>query len=267
MKKLFLSALLIFQLFAFTAFAQNKYSLVDDEYGLLSDSEVAILQQKASEIAAQYDCGVYIAVVEDMDDCDVQYSDAFGIEAYAQYYFFGNNLGVGESGDGIFLVMSMAERDYDIMAHGNFGNYAFTDYGKDKLADSFLSDFGNNDWFEGFSHFLTKTESMLKLASEGNPLDVGSKNHNLPFSIAVGLIFGFIVALISCGVMKSSMKKVKIASGAVGFISENGINIASKSDLFTHNTVVRHKNSSYSGGSGGGTHINSSGSSHHSGKF
>ena len=247
-------------------------SLVKDDCGLLSTTELSDLQTRAAQISSDYNCGVYIVVVKNMDDFVYDYEiyhDAFGIEAFAQYYFFNELKGVGSSGDGIFLFMSMKERDYDIMAHGDFGNYAFTDYGKDKLADSFLDYFGDGEWYRGFNAYLNRVQKYLEAAAQGTPVDIGTriKEHNLPLSIAAGLIFGFIVALVSCLAMKSGMKSVHTARIASNFIAQDGIKIPIQKDIFTHNTVVRQVIQSSSSSSGGGTHINSSGSSHHSGKF
>ena len=247
-------------------------SLIHDDCGLLSNVELSDLQTRASNISDQYNCGIYIVVVKNMDDFVYDYeiySDAFGIEAFAQYYFFNELKGVGSSGDGILLIMSMKERDYDIMAHGDFANYAFTDYGKSKLADSFLDYFGNGSWYKGFDAYLNRVDRFLDAAAQGTPVDIGTriKEHNLPLSIASGLIFGFIVALISCLAMKRGMKSVLTARIASNFIAQDGIKIPIQKDMFTHNTVVRQVIQSSSSSSGGGTHINSSGSSHHSGKF
>jgi uncharacterized membrane protein YgcG len=266
-KKFFLLLLIILPL--------NLYSLpslVKDDCGLLSNHEISELEARASATAQNYNCGVYIYVVKDMNSYTFDYEiydDAFGIEAFAQYLFFNELKGVGASGDGILLVMSMKERDYDIMAHGSFANKAFTDYGKSKLADSFLDYFGDSQWYRGFSAYLSKVERFMELAEQGNPVDHGTRiqEHNLPISIAAGLIFGFIVALISCLTMKNGMKSVHTARIASNFIANDGIKIPIQKDLFTHNTVVRQVIQTSSSSGGGGTHINSSGSSHHSGKF
>lgn len=248
--------------------------LVQDDAGLLYQNELQTLQTQAAELSQKYNCGIYIFVADDMNAYDFDYeiySDAFGIEAFAQYVFFNYLQGTGSTGDGIFLVLNMDEsdREYDIMAHGNFGNYAFTDYGKKKLTDYFLSDFKDGEWYRGFSSYLDGLEKFLQAAADGHPVDINSgriKDHNLPVSLAAGLIFGLVVALISCLVMKSGMKSVHLASIASGFIAENGVNIALKQDTFLRNTVTRTPRQTSSSG-GGGTRINSSGSSHHSGKF
>ena len=268
MKKNFIFLTLLFLL---TTNLWSLPSLVHDDCGLLSNVELSDLQTRALQISSNFNCGIYIVVVKNMDDFVFDYeiySDAFGIEAFAQYYFFNELKGVGESGDGILLIMSMKERDYDIMAHGDFANYAFTDYGKSKLADSFLDYFADGNWYKGFDAYLNRVDRFLNAAAQGTPVDIGTriKEHNLPLSIASGLIFGFIVALISCLAMKSGMKSVHTARIASNFITQNGIKIPIQKDIFTHNTVVRQVIQS-SSSSSSGTHINSSGSSHHSGKF
>ena len=269
MKKHFLFPILFLLL---TSIAWSTPSIIHDDCGLLSNHEIAELETHASQIAQTYNCGVYIYVVKDMDSYTFDYEiyeDAYGIEAFAQYIFFNELKGVGSTGDGILLVMSMKERDYDIMVHGDFGNYAFTDYGKSKLARFFLDYFGDDEWYKGFSSYLKGLERFLRAAANGNPIDINSgriKEHSLPLALAAGLIFGLLVALISCSVMKSGMKSVHTAKIASGFIAENGITIPLQKDMFLKNTVVRTPLQTSSSG-GGGTHINSSGSSHHCGKF
>ncbi len=270
MKKLFL----LLTVFFTASLIWSAPYVIHDDCGLLSNHEITELEERAAGTAQTYNCGVYIYVVKDMDSYTFDYEiyeDAYAIEAFAQYIFFNELKGLGDTGNGILLVMSMKERDYDIMAHGDFGNYAFTDYGKSKLADSFLDYFADGDWYKGFSAYLNRVERFLKSAQEGNPVDYDSprlKEHNLPLSIAAGLIFGMIVALISCLTMKSGMKSVHLARIASNFIADNGVKIPIQMDMFTHNTVVRTPlQTSSSTGGGGGTHINSSGSSHHSGKF
>ena len=271
MKKHFLFPILFILL---SSFVWSLPAVIHDDCGLLSNHEIEELQTRASGLAQNYNCGVYIYIVKDMDSYTFDYEiyqDAFEIEAFTQYIFFNELKGLGPTGDGILLVMSMKERDYDIMAHGDFGNYAFTDYGKRRLADSFLDYFGDGNWYKGFSAYMNRVERFLAVAAEGKPVDYDSprlREHNLPISIAAGLIFGMIVALISCLTMKSGMKSVHIARIASNFIADNGVKIPIQKDMFTHNTVVRTPlQTSSSSGGGGGTHINSSGSSHHSGKF
>lgn len=273
MKKFFI---VLFSLLCFSAvnvWSLEKYAAVIDECGYLSSESISALESKAESVARNYDCGIYIVIAQNMTAYNDVYSDAYGIEAFAQSYFFHNEFGVGQSQNGILLILSMAQRDYDLMAHGEIGNAAFTDYGKSVLADSFLSYLGKNDWYGAFTKFISTSEYMLEQYSMGKPVDKGnynsgdSKERNIFFAIVVSLVFGMIVALIVCLGFRSQMKKVKLSNSAVAFVAENGLKVTNKSDLFTHNTVTRQVIQQSSGSGGGGTHINSSGSSHHSGKF
>ena len=142
-------------------------SFVVDQYGLLTEAEKEALIGKAEEITRQYNCGIYIGVINDMRDYGYN-----NIEDCAEWYFDSYGLGVGDDQTGILLLMSMAERDYDIDAHGEYAHYAFTDYGKTTISDEFLDNFVESDWYGGFSDYLARCETMLQLAQEGNPVDV-----------------------------------------------------------------------------------------------
>ena len=74
----------------------------------------------------------------------------------------------------------MAERDYDICAHGTIGNRTFTDYGKGVLAERwFLEPFSRDDWSGGFAAFLDGCEEYLRMDAEGAPFDQGTDPERL----------------------------------------------------------------------------------------
>ena len=179
-----------------------------------------------------------------------------------------NNFGWGLARDGILLLMSMSDRKYDLAAYGSFGNAAFTDYGKDQLADAFLKDFKKDDWYKGFSDYLTKCGRMLDMARKGKPLDV---NHDPDARLRywpAGLLLGAVLALVICSILKSKMKSVKEAAGAESYVPGNGVQFAIREDRFTHVTTTRTKIERSSGGSSrGGTSVGSRGFSHKSGSF
>ena len=100
---------------------------------------------------------MYIVTVEDFTD----YSDTYYVKGFGEELFSSYDLGLGDDNCGILLILSMAERDYGLVAHGDFANAAFTDYGKDKLSEAFLDDFGDDNWYSGLSDYLDKSESML----------------------------------------------------------------------------------------------------------
>ncbi len=144
----------------------TKHSFVNDYAGILNLNEQKELCDRAAQISEQYDFGVGIVVVNDYRD----YVEG-NIETFAEEVFHSYGLGRRSDEAGVILAMSMNERDYDIYTHGDFGNYAFTDYGKQQLANSFLDNFRRNDWFGGFRDYFETCSELLSKASESNPVD------------------------------------------------------------------------------------------------
>ena len=266
-------------------FADYTGPAVVDQAGIMTASQVERLEAKALALAQEYGCGVYIVTVENMGNYG--YSN---IAQFAEDYCEQNRLGVGAERNSILLMLSMAERDYDLDARGNYGNYAFTDYGKTVLADAFIPDFRNDRWYDGFAAYLEECEALLTQAKNGTPVDVyyndsGDIYYGYPqtkpsfFSefadaLPAGLFFGAVAALLYCSSLKKKMNTVQAARGAEEYMTANGVNITRADEHFTHRTVTRTQisSSSSSGRSGGGyhsggTHVSSGGHSHSSGKF
>ena len=247
-------------------------TFVYDIAGLLTDAQASELNKAAKEVSLRHGCGVYIALFEDMTEYGYQYIETFSEAVYDQW-----SLGIGADRNCIILVMSMADRDYDLCAHGDAAHTAFTDYGKEVLADAFKDDFRHNDWASGFADYVSQCDYMLSRAAEGDPIDIpeggGYVQHTLPERIArsviPGLIIGVIIAFIYCAVLKSKMKNTKIAHEASEYIAPKGIAMHVQDDVFTHSTVTRQhiERDNDRGGGHGGTSVNSGGFSHSSGKF
>ena len=239
---------------------------VTDEADILTDDEEAKLSAQAKEISEKYQCAVYIVTLDDMRN----FTKSNSIETCAEEIRAGYNLGYGSGHDLVMLVLSMSERDYDLMAFGDFGNESFTDYGKDHMEDKFLDDFADNEWYNGFTDYLSQCDKLLKLSSEGKPLDVGTSPAYIGVSVIASVIIGFIVALIICCIIKGTMRKTSEKSDASSYVLQNGVHIVHSQDLFMRTTETRvydppQRSDNDSGG--GGTTVSSSGSSHSSGKF
>ena len=282
MKRILASLLLVIVLLlslSVCAHAEARIDYVSDYAGILSSDEQKDLRDRAASVSAQYDFGVYVVVVDD----HTQYVNG-SIEDFAEEIFYSYGLGVGETEEGVILAMSMKERDYDIYAHGEFGNYAFTDYGKGQLADSFLDNFRRNDWAGGFRDFIETSSSMLQKAKDGNPVDIWIPDPDPVetgpsfdgFKAAISLAMGALFGGGAVGGMKRSMKTAVKQTQAENYI-RGGVNLRGERDTFVNRTVtrtrIRQENNSSSssrpgGGHFGGTTISGShGGSHHSGKF
>lgn len=285
-----LAALLLLLCAALPVTAVETERFVFDLAGILTEGEAAELETDAAAVSAEYGCGIYMVTVSDMAD-----DGFYDIEKYAEWVYDSWALGYDDEGTGLMLILSMAERDYDLDAFGDEAHRAFTDYGKETLADTFLDDFRLDDWVGGFRDFIENAGVLLERAANGTPLDVPSYTPNygpgytpsysgpvfyrertpvekLRIALLPGLAVGILIALVYCGVLKSKMKSARCATEASAYVTRHGVDIHIRDDRFTHATEVRHhidRDHGSSGGfhGGGGTHISSGGHSHHSGKF
>ena len=234
-----------------------EFGYVFDEVGLLTPEEALELDNLAGNISYQYDCGVYVVTTWDYSAYGATVRDA------AENFFLMNDLGFGSDDNGVLLMLSMADRDYALIAHGKTGNAAFTDYGKDVLSDAFLDDFGDNDWYSGFADYASYSGTFLDSYRQGTPVDVNQDGGSgLGFALVMILLVPAAIAGIACGIMASSMKTARKKTHADDY--RQGIQLTGRHDRFMTRTVVRQKIESFSSG---GTTVNSRGFSRKSGKF
>lgn len=277
-KKLFVCLILCLSLcmgFALSASAQELYN-ISDAAGLLGAQDLVTLDENAKAISNHYNCGVYVVIVDDYTDYVRGSISDFSEAVYKSY-----DLGYGEGRNGILLALSMAERDYDLCAYGDWAHYAFTDYGKGELADEFLDNFRNNDWAGGLYDYVAGCSSLMDLAKNGNPLDtiiyeeVPEVPGWTPTELMLIIFVPCLIALGICSVYRAQMKTAKRQFFAMPYVDEGSSRLTVNHDQFLSRNVVRtpiprkddDDGPRASGGRPGGTSINSGGFSHKSGKF
>ena len=183
----------------------------------------------------------------------------------AKDIYLANDLGYGTGKSGVLLLLSMADRDYTLIAYG-YGNTAFTDYGKDYLSEWFLDNFAEDDWYGGCKDYLNTCDKMLSMARSGQPFDLCSRIHPI-FPALVSLIFGFLLALVICGSLSTAAsKKTSVKTTADDYLKSGSMQITHRSDKYAYTTQNRRKIEK-SAGSSGGTSIDQEGFSGKSGKF
>lgn len=265
MKKVLLSilslALCLLPLWSLGAQAAEEKFSVYDWAGLLTQEENAALNRQAQALEERYGCGVYILTTQSLEGKSPW---QFHEELYRQL-----DLGAGEERSGVSLLLSMEERDYDLLAYG-WGNEVFTDYGKELLSEDFLDDFGEDDYNEGFQDYLAGCEEFLEQASLGTPVDVGYKRpRSFWAGLGISALGGVLGALGVCTALQGQLKSAKIKQEADDYC-QGGLNLNLRQDLFLRVSRSRTKiqqASSSSSSHSGGTRVNSGGFSHRSGKF
>ena len=246
MKKRFVTlllALLAALTLAVPAWAEQQPGdpFIYDTAGLLSDGDRAYLEQMADAISWQYQCGVYIVTV---DDYEVYGSDRYSA---ALNIYRGNDFGIGDGRDGIMLMLSMWDRDYEVFIQD--GGLADS-YAVDLLEDAFLPYLGNDDWYGGFHAYLTTCSDDLALADMGQPVKKPLTKVILP-----ALLVGCGVALVACLLLKAKMKSVRKGAEADVYVTAEGLDLTEQYDRYTHTTETRvRKNTRDDHDSGGGGH-------------
>ena len=265
---LVLCALLMLTL-SVSAFAEGRDQLayIADTAMLMSDEDCGSLNSLAAMQSERYGCGIYVVTVPDYR----QYSTA-GISQAAEAIYDSCRLGLGEERNALILLLSMEDRDYDLCAYGALAHYAFTDFGKNQLSDVFLDNFRHDDWVGGFTDFIATAGQYLGYAEQGTPVDVpqAAPVQRAPTvtRIPIYAAISALIAAVFCFAMSRGMKTAVTQKRADSYLGDTKMNV--RKDYFVRRTrTVRVIETPKSGGGhgGGGTHINSGGFSHHSGKF
>ena len=264
MKKLFIAILLAFLLTALltTVVAAADIDLVTDITGTLTDTQIERLNQRADRISEKFMCDVAIVVIDRMTDND-------GAFEWAMHIYDEFNFGYGRERSGVLLFLSLAERDYYLIAFG-YGNTAFTDYGKDVMLDKYILPLlGNNKYYDAFTAYLDKAEEFLEMARDGTPFDRNTDPDaqltDILIKVAVVIFVPLIIAFFICSAWKSQMKSARVATTACNYIPPGGFRLTGSVDTFLYQTKTRVKIQSSS--SSGGTSTNSRGFSGRGGKF
>ena len=253
----------------------KPYFFIEDKNirNQIGAEKIAEINDKAAAISERYGTDIHIIIVSDFLD----YSYSNDIELFSEEIADGYRLGDRNEENALLLVMSMADRDYDIYASGINTNAIFNPYSRGFLEDAMLPHFKGNNWAEGFLAYLDECNELLEMAENGEIFEdtsttgyssfISNEERNYKLEIVISLIIGLLVGLIAkSGVKAAYNNQVKQELTASNYIVDNSFKLSVKNDVFTHTTTSRTyspRSSSSSSHSGGGSRS----SSHSSGKF
>lgn len=265
---------------------ETAFPYVLDNAGLLSDSQRGNLESRAAELSEAHGCNLYVVTVANHTEFhpDV-YEAAKGIYTYY-------DLGYGDGRDGVLLLLSMNERDYAFVGHGERGETICGYESSWLIEDEFLDDFGRNDWYGGFSDYLEACGDQLTKLEQGEDITQGADiivgpngqeyhSYNAPGESAgmpVGLKLGIgigapcLLALIVCSTFKAQMKTAKERTTAEEYVVPGSVALRIREDRFLNRTETRtpihmESSSGRAGSSGGSSFHSGGGFSGRSGKF
>lgn len=254
MKMMFglLCSILLCLSFCVPAYAWSDTPLLVDDADLLSDSEESTLLSKLESLSEEKQMDIVVVTENTLDGkTPMEYADDFyDYNGYVE--------------DGILLLISMEESDWYISTKG-YGITAITDAGLEYMADQFVDDLSDGDFYEAFTTYADLSGEFIDQARSGEPYDTGNLPkepfhlfRNLLISLALGLVVGSIVT----GNMKAQLDSVHSKAQAMDYVKKDSMKVTQSQDMFLYKHVDRREKPKESDSSGSSTHTSSSGSSH-----
>lgn len=265
---------------------ENKFSYITDSAGILTERERSTLETRAAQLSEEHGCSLYVVTVKDHSEFNPDvYEAAKGIY---NYY----DLGYGEGKDGVLLLLSLDERDYSFVGHGDKGETICGYESSWLVEDEFLDNFRRDDWYGGFSDYLEACGKQLTKLEQGEDITEGANiivgpngqeyhSYNAPgqptrmptgAKLGIGIGAPCLIALAICSTFKAQMKTAKEKTTAEEYVVPGSAALRVRDDRFINRTETRvpihTESSSGRGGSSGGSSFHSGGGfSGRSGKF
>ena len=219
-----------------TVFAQEGFLF--DEADLLSASEEAALAQKLADLSETYQAQILVYTVATTEGGDAEW--------LLNHLYDSKSFGYGQARDGVMLLLCMDVREYRILSNG-YASDAIGGYEIDAIGEAIVSDLSDGNYGAAFTEFADQTAYYLDGYLNGFPFD-GGKN------LAIALIVGILVGLITALVLKGQLKSVHKQSQANVYVRDGSMQVTTRNDFFLYRDVTRtKKESSSSSGSGSGS--------------
>lgn len=255
---IFISAVI----FLLTCGFDKEHRKVYDDAGLLTTSEIELLQAEAVALASKYELDIGIVTTSDTGGKDtINYADDF-----YDYNGFGYEK---EMGTGILLLIDMEHRQVFVTTSGE-AIERFSEQTTDAMVDKIAPYLTDTDYVKACETFLTQVEYYSKNESLLKPLNIPSGKSMMdiikmqPIYILIAAVCSGIIVLIIV-----SGHKTKMTANSGTYLANNKFDLRVNQDQFTHTTTVSRripKNDSNNGGgggrTGGGSRTGSSGNRH-----
>lgn len=246
----------------FTFALQQNYII--DGAGSFEGGELHLLEESAALFRENFDMDIVIVTADSLSD----FGDGDALQVAEQIYD-NYSYGVGDSLDGLLLLISFEERDWAIFTCG-YATKVFDDEALDYVEGSFISYLSDGDYYEGGLAFINSAEYIATYYSEDpyynhddtpympdddytsyNEYDTGVIIKKIAITTGISLVVAFIIIMIE----KSKMKTAVRQNDANDYISE-ALNIKNAREVFMYSRIMRTekpKPQNNSGGSRGGS--------------
>ncbi len=214
-----------------TLSAATPEKVVDDA-GILSADEEARLSAKLESVSAEYGYDIAVVTVKSLQGKTVR--------RYAEDYYDNHGYGVGDTKDGVLLLVCTSSREYHILTNGRAYDI-FSEMDLNSLEDAFLGDLSQGNYYESFDAYADKCGYIIKYDKRLSPV-----------WIVISLVVGAAVAGIAVWSMSSKHKSVRPQRAATSYVRRDSFELDHSRDIFLYSHITRRiKPQQNSGGRGG----------------
>jgi uncharacterized protein len=232
-------------------FAQRR---VIDNAGLLSGSEISMLESLAAQIASTYNFDLVILTETSIGGASPM--------NYADYYFNYNGYGLGKNRDGCLFLQVTETRDYRFSTSGR-GEKILNAAAYNKLESDVVSFLRNDDPAGAYRTFIVDWENFLALDAYGESDNFVTEH--APWFYIGAWVVSLIIAFVAVSVMKAKLNNVHPKTEADRFVIPDSLAFTLRQDSFLYSAVTKSERSNSSSSRGSGSHMSSSERSHRGG--
>ncbi len=227
--------------------ASASASLVIDNAGLLTDSQINTLNQQLDNIRSSLGIDVVVLTEKTLNGTSpMNYAD--------DYYDYN-----GYGSDGVLLLLDMGQRQWWISTCGS----CIGSVHADAIGEQFVPYLSDGAYYEGFSLFAKLVQVSMEQPGEyyvDDDLQIVPKVTPWHEGLGKGLIVGIVVGGIAVAIMAAGMRNVKPKHSASDYMKAGGVQLTCQEDRYLYQTVT--KRARPKSNSSGGSHSSSSGRSH-----
>lgn len=256
MKKRITAVLLFLCMSSVPVFAAEQRIFDDAE--LLSEAEEEEMEAWVEEIQEKW--GLDLAYVTTND------TEGKSVQEYGADFYIAENLGLGETQDGVIFVLDMGQREGQILTHGKAIDI-YTDYYIDEMWDNMAGYLSDGAYYEAFYSLYEDIDVIAGeyAAYQAEPDSYLSsyqkeqKKEGIMGGLCIAAVFSLAAAGIAVFIMRRGNKNIRPYTDGRAYLKENGVTYTTNRDSFvgTHTAMVpipkddNHNNTHSGGGFGG----------------
>ena len=233
MKRIILCFILIVLVLSVCVSAQT--SAVCDHAELLTPSQENQLDKTIQSLSQEHSFQAVIVTVDSLDGKSPK--------SFAENFYLQGDYGIGETKDGILLLLAMNSRDWYIATHGQTRDIV-TDSDIDDISEEIVPNLSDGNYYGAFVSFLSLVEDEYQ-----------KEQTQWIWNLLIALAIGAAIAGIALFFMRRSMNTARQQNGAGNYMKDGSFDLYECRDfyLYSRTTKVRKSQNNSSGSRSGGS--------------